>query len=216
MIELSDLLIDHQEFHSDLQMDSFITARSGGTLYGCYKQALRELATRVRALRERYFGRRLLLLEIEEHDLAGTPRDLIHAESKRMALRESDSILADTEREFLRFYAQATATRESLRSQGVRFPLDAATRDRLDREMWVHHLKCRVAVELNTMGRATSVTVELIQALPQPIRESICAEIFCPDAPRHLMEWFMSYDFDLPQPHVIPAMSARRLIGCCE
>src|SRR5579863_2272034 len=85
MIELSDLLTDHQEFHSDLQMDSFITARSGGTLYGCYKQALRELATRVRALRERYFGRRLLLLEIEEHDLAGTRRDIIHAESKRMA-----------------------------------------------------------------------------------------------------------------------------------
>ena len=50
---IDDLLLDHQEFHSDLQMDSFITLRAGGTLYGCYKQALRELSTRKIAVIQR-------------------------------------------------------------------------------------------------------------------------------------------------------------------
>ena len=216
MIELSKLLADHQEFHSDLQLDSFITLRSGGTLFGCYKQALRELATRVRALRERYFGRRFLLLEIEEHQLAGTRRDSIHAESKRIALQESDSVLADTEREFLRFYAQATAIRELLESQGVGFPLDGPTRDRLDREMWMHQLKCRVVVELNTVGRPQGVTLELIQALPLDMRKALCAEILSPDATHRLLDWFLSYEVRLPDPKALPNADARRLIGCSE
>ena len=56
---ISELLVDHQEFHSDLQMESFITLRAGGTLYGCYKQALRELSTRKIAAIQRVTQMRL-------------------------------------------------------------------------------------------------------------------------------------------------------------
>src|SRR5438445_2833578 len=73
MLPISELLADHQEFHSDLQMDAFITLRSGGTLYGCYKQALRELATRVRALRERYRLRALLDVDLDELAASNPP-----------------------------------------------------------------------------------------------------------------------------------------------
>jgi hypothetical protein len=214
MISLADLMADHQEFHSDLQMDSFITLRSGGTLYGCYKQALRELATRIHALRERYFGIELVNVEIIEHDAAGSSRDKILARQKRMTLSAAESVLCDTEREFLRFYGQAAAIRESLEMQGVRFPLSPEARDHLDREMWVHQLKCRAAVEGFSQGRPAAVTLELIQALPPDMRRSVCEEVFGPDAPQRLMEWFLTYDCQVPPPKNIEYSDAKRLIGC--
>lgn len=63
---LRALLKDHQDGHSDFQADYFITLRAGGTPYGCYKQALRELSKRCRGLRELHIQRKLLLLEITE------------------------------------------------------------------------------------------------------------------------------------------------------
>ena len=66
MTPISELLKDWQPGHSVLQMDSFITLRSGGTLYGCLFQALRELATRYFAVQEREFGREQLLVDVDE------------------------------------------------------------------------------------------------------------------------------------------------------
>ncbi len=67
MIEnLKKLLNDHQIYHSDFQMDNFITIRSGETQHGQYKQALRELFKRYRGLKELYTGRELLQVDIDE------------------------------------------------------------------------------------------------------------------------------------------------------
>ena len=63
---LMKLLDDHQIYHSDFQMDNFITIRSGETQYGQYKQALRELFKRYRGLKELYTGRELLQVDIDE------------------------------------------------------------------------------------------------------------------------------------------------------
>jgi hypothetical protein len=215
MIPLSDLLIDHQEFHSDLQMDSFITTRNGGTLYGCYKQALRELAARVRALRERYYGIELLELEISEHEQKNMPRDRILARQKRAALPELEHALEHTEREFIRFYGQCLAIREQLELNGVAFPLDATTRHRLDCEMWVHYLKCQAAIAGFCNGRPSNTTLELIQSLPPEIRREVCAEIFSDGAPARLLDWFLTYECQIPAPKTIAAIDARKVVGCC-
>ncbi len=216
MIGIQELLADHQEFHSDLQMDSFITIRSGGTAYGCYRQSLRELTTRVTALRERYYGLELLELEIREHEKSGGERDKILARQKRSVLPQAAAVLADTEREFVYFYAQAAGYRALLERDGVRFPLDTETRDKLDREMWVHQLKCRAAVEGFSQGRPASVTVELIQSLPQEMRRTICEEVFAPGAPDKLLDWFLTFEAPEPARISLPEIEPRKLIGCSE
>ncbi|HLJ10990.1 MAG TPA: hypothetical protein VKU82_07370 [Planctomycetaceae bacterium] len=219
MIALNLLLADHQEFHSDLQMDAFITLRSGGTLYGCYKQALRELHRRTQGLRDLYS--RSALAEIDADELtAEAPcqferrRNRIKAAEKRLALQEFQRAVFDTEREFLRFYGQAVAIREALAAQGIAFPLDAETRDRLDREMWEHKIKCMAAVDFIAHGRLNVNTVELLQALPAQIRRRVAEHVL--DASRHaeLIDWFLSYEPDMPAPAKINAGDLPRLIGC--
>ena len=63
-MKLQDLLQDHQLFHSQFQQDYFITLKAGGTLYGQYKQALRELYKRFRGLRETICDKRIAEIKI--------------------------------------------------------------------------------------------------------------------------------------------------------
>lgn len=218
MIALSALLADHQEFHSDLQMDAFITLRSGGTLYGCYKQALRELNTRAHALRTRYTQWALLKINLDEWDKgpAQDPfeirRNRIRASEARLALDDCRRVIADTEREFLRFYRQAVAIRAALAERGVTFPLDEATRDALDREMWEYNLKRMAAVDFLAQGRLGNNTVELLQALPVEMRRRVAAEVL--DARRHqeLIDWYLTYEPHVPPPAALEAPDVRRLV----
>lgn len=219
MIRLSDLLSDHQEFHSELQMNSFITIRSGGTLYGCYKQALRELSTRKMALIQRYTHCQVLQIELDDlrtktGDLS--PRDKVSAVEKRLLLEECSRVIADTEREFIRFYEQAVAIREALRAQGVNFPLDADTRNQLDCEMWEHQLKCMAAVDFIASGRLGAPTVGLLQSCPAEMRGRIAKLVLHKDGHRELVDWFLSYDLPMPAPELIEAQDVRKLLGCSE
>jgi len=220
MITLSDLLADHREFHSNLQMDAFITFRSGGTLYGCYKQALRELNTRSSALRSRYTQWALTQIDTDEwrvktKDNFTNRRNQIKLAEARVALDECRRVIADTEREFLRFYGQCLSIREALAAQGVTFPLDSATRDRLDREMWEHQLKARAATELMAQGRLANTTIELIQCCPRELKQRI-EDWLSPSRQTALLDWFMSYEPEMPPPVLIEGHDVRKLIGCSE
>ena len=184
-------------------MDSFITLRSGGTLYGCYKQALRELSTRWLALIQRRANLARVRLGIES--LENSDRidrfqarlDAIDLEEKRLMLAECVRVLGDNEREFDRFRLQAEAIREMLAAEGVQFPLDAPTRDRLDRDMWEHQLKARCAVEIYTNGNITGTTMELIQCLPVSIKKRI-SEWLHPEQRPALIEWFVTFEPPVP------------------
>jgi hypothetical protein len=219
MIPLSELLADHQDFHSDLQMDSFITLRSGGTLYGCYRQALRELDTRTTALIQRYESRKLLHIDIRELetdrvDPWESERDTVRLAGKRMILDRCDAVIADTEREFLRFYRQAISIRAALESQGVSFPLDGETRDRLDREMWEHQIKCMATIDFMSAGRLQQNTIAMLQSCPPEMRRRLADAVLNRDAQCALVEWYLTYEPEMPPPAVIEEADVRRLIGC--
>ena len=221
MIPLAMLLADHQEFHSELQMDAFITLRSGGTLYGCYKQALRELSTRKLALIQRYGHCELLLIDIEELEMpSGDPRQArrnrVRAVEKRLMIDECRRVIVDTEREFVRFYEQAVAFREALRAQGVKFPLDATTRNRLDSEMWQHQLKCMAAVDFMTSGRLGAQTIGLFQSCPVEMRRRIANDALHSESHAELVDWYLSYDLAIPALKRIEVHEARKLVECSE
>jgi hypothetical protein len=218
MIPLSDLLSDHQEFHSDLQMDSFITSRNGQTLYGCFKQSLRELRTRVTGLIQRYAMRDKSLVDIDELacdciDPFQAKRNAIDRTEKIRFMEMCEAVIRDNEREFWRFYCQAVANRRGLEAQGVTFPLDDETRGRLDRQMWEHQLKVMAVVDFMTTDRLQKNTIELLQSVQPEMRKRIWDEF---NDRAKLVDWYFSLESPMPPPATLEFQDVRKLIECCE
>lgn len=171
-MDLMELLNDHQTGHSEFQDDYLITTRAGGTLYGQYKQALRELYKRTRGLRETMCNREILLIEIDEQEHLSTEgadefekrKAEVEARRKRMQLEETDRVIKDTKREFLRFYSQAVALKNKLPE------LTDENRKKLDEEMWMYRVKEMIAVDLQTRNMLSNNTYEFILCLPIKLR----------------------------------------------
>ncbi|TLN17639.1 hypothetical protein FDZ71_06235 [bacterium] len=187
MIKLIDLLADHQLYHSEFQQDYLITARAGGTTYGMYKQALRELFKRKRGLEELYSEKELLLIDIDELETlsAGAGfenrRNAVRLKQKRGHLYDMDKNIQDTEREFKRFYQQAAALK------AVIGDLTDEKRKALDEDMWRYKLKEMAAIDWIAHGRLGNVTVEMLMAMPIATRKSLLAEIKNHNA---LIDWY--------------------------
>lgn len=192
---LNELLDDHRLYHSDFQMDNLITVRAGGTLYGQYKQALRELYKRYRGLKQLYSEKELLQVDIDELAEVTTEnrfearRNEINHKTKLLSMDEMDKNIEDTEREFKRFYAQASALKRIIGN------LTPEKRDRLDREMWEHKLKAMAAIDIATSGHLSNVTYEMITATPVQLRKQILAA--CCDSGR-LIDWLESQNQEAP------------------
>lgn len=213
MNDLDVLLADHQEFHSDLQMDCFITARSGGTTYGMYKQALRELVSRRRALLEDYLRLQELRLDIEElEDITATTtrafrRSELELARKTAEAQDLERAMNDRAREFGRFLSQARVLKAQLGD------LSDERRAMLEAELWQHRLKMRAGLELLTLGRLEANTIELVGSLPADVRRPLTEAI----ASRgELMTWVQSYE--PPSPIVdAPTLTAevvRKELAC--
>lgn len=216
---IESILADHRHFHSTWQIDHAITGRAGGTLYGCYKQSVRELHKRWRGLREHYANRERLILDID--DIERLPeatgndarRREIDLAEKRLALVESAGVIRDTEREFLRFYGQALACREAL-GIGPDETLSDERREQLESEFWEHQIRCMAAVDYITTGRLGRGTVELFQCSPPAQRQRLADEILDPSAHAALTGWYLSTDPALPPPIEFAQPQAREVLSC--
>jgi len=191
MIPIADLLKDHQLYHSNLQMDYFITVRNGATAYGCYKQALRELSKRQESIEK-------LELDIDEAALniadlqsrwiwsnTGRKRREIQLERLWLSVDGLKKSLEDTRRERDRFWAQASDLKEQVGD------LTPERRAVLDREMWVIKIKQIAAADLLTQGRISREVIDLICSLPVNDRCSLMAQLTDGDA-QNLKEWFLN------------------------
>lgn len=189
MIKLSELLDDHQIYHSEFQQDYMITMRSGGTQYGMYKQALRELFKRKRSLEDLYAERELLMIDIEEleqtesHDAFTTRRNTVKIKQKRGYQYDMDKNISDMEREFQRFYQQAVALKEQIGT------LTPERRNELDRDMWAYKAKEMAAMDYLSSGRLSHGTIEFIGSLPIDMRETALSQIRTENQAA-LVKWF--------------------------
>jgi len=189
-MDASELLKDHQLYHTDLQMDSFITTSHGGTDYGMYCHALRELYKRTRGLREMYIGKERLLLDIEEkeaEDVSGIAErrnrlDILEFNSQ---MEETDRNIKHTEREYQHFYSQAHVLKEKVGE------LTPERRKKLDSEMWVYKLKSDMALELICGGGIKQDTIALIHSLPLDSRSEVIESMRDKD---RLVDWFNNQD----------------------
>ncbi len=186
---VEELLKDHQIFHSDLQMDCFITGLSGGTPFGMYKQALRELDKRHRALRHLHIERERLRMKIPSK-VVGWFRSKCHklwalADIEAgFALEDQGRTIGDTWREFARFLQQARALKKKVGE------LTPKTRAVLDQIFWEDHLRRTAAVELLTSGGLTPNTLGCINAMPVAARATLLAECH-QDNRERLMAWYV-------------------------
>jgi len=194
-MKLTDLLKDYQMNHTNIQRDLFITKRSGGTLYGQYMQALREVYSRVTSLKQLYYDKELKLIEYEELIHSINTEDLNEFDLRRANLKKTkmeydmpqlDISIASTEEEFKRFYCQAATLKEILG------PLDEKRKDELDREMWEFKIKEMAYLDFNTTGSLRHGTCELLFSMPKKGRQELVDFIF--KNPKGLETWFCQKD----------------------
>lgn len=212
---LKELLDDHQIYHSDFQMDNFITIRSGETQYGQYKQALRELFKRYRGLKELYVARELLQVDIDETTescrincgggfLFQERRSKINLAKHKMDMEDLERNIEHTEREFKRFYAQADALKKEIGK------LTPKKQNELDQKMWLHKLKSMVAIDYLTKGRIGENAIAFIMSLSKNLRVPLLAEIKNHD---NLISWFENYDQPLPDLQIEENINIQKLLG---
>ena len=195
---LERILNDHQTGMSDFQDDYFVTARSGGTTYGQYKQALRELYRRLRGLRELIYGengRKLSEIEIRELEMKLKGKDLSTFEREKLEVNlkhryfvseESDRVIKNTYREFIRFYQQADLLKEKVGD------LTPSRRRELELEMWIYRVKEMAAVDFMEGKRLRRATIEFISVLPKGVRENVYSEVLNPKSHDKLLDSYMN------------------------
>lgn len=181
---LKQLLNDHQTGMSDFQDDYLVTARAGGTTYGQYKQALRELYRRFRGLRELIYGDngrksldlkiKKLLRKLQDNGLDDIEKEEIELKLKHryLMIEESERAIYDTHREFTRFYQQAELLKEKI---GELTPI---RRRELEIEMWIYRIKEMAALDFLQFGRLQKRTIEFISVLPKDKRQDIYDLVF--------------------------------------
>jgi hypothetical protein len=217
MIPIEQLLLDHQGGHGNLQVERLIVVRSGQTVYGCYRQSLRELWKRWRGLRELYASRELALIDIEQIEQQKCDNDFdsrrvkIHVATKRLAVIELDRNIEDTERELMRFWEIASSLKEQIGE------LTPEKRDELDTEMWHHQILGMAATDFLSSGSLSPNTITMLQSLEPEQRVVLCEKIF-PKKPddgtiEKLSHWFMT---DSPKcklaPTGIESVDLKRLV----
>jgi len=189
MIDLKELLDDHQTGMSDFQDDYLVTVRAGGTLYGQYKQALRELYKRFRGLREVTCDKEKLEVEIEEQEfIKDNDTDkfkkkyaAIEYKRKVMQLEESERSFSDTEREFSRFFKQASFLKKQIGE------LTDEKRALLDRDMWMYKIKEMICIDWISQGRLGNNTFEFLNACPANMKNDLLEKM---KEKEELLDWY--------------------------
>lgn len=195
---LKDLLQYHIGSHTEFQQDYFITGRASRTIYGQFKQALRELYKRVRGNTD--FGYTLESLEIDVMELAtwvvakkqqssyDLMRDELELKKKKMQLEQAKRGLEENKRELVRFWQQACVLMEKLEKDG---PLTEDRLRDLDEDMWRARAKELMAVDFMVNNRITKPTLDLIMSMPTYQRKLLIA--MTKDVPG-LIAWYENED----------------------
>lgn len=193
-MDIDTLLLDLRRCHSEFQMDYFITTTNGGTPYGMYMQALRELDTRRTGLGEAYLRREELEIDAKE---ARAPECAPDTEKLRVLLKQKklmleqhilEQTIAEQEREFRRFLGQARILKKHLGE------LTTDRKEQLEREFWLHRLKGMVVTDVLTVGHPTGSTISLVASLPIDMREKAVTELLDSKRFPQIQQEWLSYD----------------------
>lgn len=189
MNKLQELFKDHTSHHTKFQQDNFITVKSGGTLYGQYKQSLRELYSRYTSIKSSMFGMEESFVDIEEQKyIAETSNNIFKKKRAEIKTRKLESGLEDSVRgaeeqkkEFCNFYQQACYLKDQLGE------LTEEDHDKLDKEMWIYKIKEMIALDFACGSVLQRATYGIISSLPKDMKQLVLKEL---KNPLQVVEWY--------------------------
>jgi len=167
-----DLLQDHLVFHDNVQMDHFITMMHGGTPYGDYKQALRELNKRFHGLRSNAIEVDLAKNDLDRFRTQAEGTELnrwdrreahLKALQKVSELEDAEQVRKHMLREFARFYAQAATLKRVLGDINGNL-------EQLQWDQWHYEINRRAALDLLVDGCVGKAVIEMVASLPKDKR----------------------------------------------
>jgi hypothetical protein len=183
----------NRQSHSRFQIDRFILARVGGTMYGCYQQAIREACKRLGTLAD--FRRELPSVTAKELTRIGFEQDARKADviEEFSHGHELTHQYYATCEELIRFLVQIVHLRRKI---GF---MSGPRQDVLDCDQWTHRTKCTLATDLICTGGITPSTLDLLVSLPLRVRSELIPVLYDPDSRDRLLKWFWQYDLRLDE-----------------
>lgn len=226
MIALDALLVYHNSSQTDFQLDRFVTIRSGGTPYGCFFQALREMFKRFRGVRADYIARRKLHVRLKRYQQLAAGTDYraelaaIRIDETLDALEYTEKQIRTDEREFLRTYSQAASIFIHLGFD--REPPNPVRLEQLERQRWEHHALCAVA-QAHINGQPPGNIISVIQSMPGEMRSDVLRRCFGDGNSTsgrasqldRLANWYLNYVPDLPEPLALSESESQEVLRCC-
>ena len=174
---LQNILKDHYLYHEEFQHDFLITVRAGGTVYGQYKQALRELYARVNSLKTFITDLDIAKVDIAEleynlnnnlcSDQFDEQRTVLNLRLQKSKLEEGERNIAETIREAQRFYEQCIYLKAEVGE------LTHETRKEYEEEMWKYTVMKLANTDYITKGRIGNNALEMALAMPPRMREEV-------------------------------------------
>jgi hypothetical protein len=185
-----DSLVSRQTLlHSSHQIDFLIVGRAGGTLWGCYQQAVRECHKRFEALAAALSQMEYSVGSLKASGLPHVPPVCQESSRNLMRIIERYRISAtrDAARELLRFLAHVVVLRRKLG------PLDNNQRELLEVDLWTHRAQMAMARDLLQYGRPTGETLDLVATLPVVLRVELLRTTRDHGYRNRLLNWFACY-----------------------
>jgi hypothetical protein len=175
LVKARELLNDHEVYHSEFQIRWFIITRNGGTSYGCYKQALLEIDSRLHAL------------HAMNDACTSCPED--KSNTTTVVAQQLRNHVDDAIRELRLFCDIAIKLKKAIG------PLDPEKRYRLETELWSYRVRKMAVMDFMTEGRLCRETVDLLLALPSNQRQELVEEILTSSNHAGLMHQFLAASY---------------------
>ena len=181
-MQLQELLNDYQMYHSDFQRDHFIVG-SQGTMYAQYKQALREVFSRVENLKNLFYEKEKLEIEIDEQEhLSKSEANEFKKRYAELEFRQKKARLIslnfnmqESEKELRRFFTNAAYLKTELEKEHGE--LTKETKKDLEEDMWVFKAKEMIITSILIEGKINTQTFEFINHFPKDIRTTFMENI---------------------------------------
>lgn len=178
--ELERMMEDYDESYGTFQIGRLIVARAGGTLYGMYHQALRELNGRCETLKGLHLEQEELLVDMSEsvekrsdtktsrYDME---REAIKVKRCQMRMHTLKKKIERKMAEVNRLFGMASDLKAEIGE------ITPELRDKFETEANLYYIKLCAVIELKSSGRLSYGSIESIFALEPMQRRQLIEEL---------------------------------------
>jgi hypothetical protein len=188
--ELERLMRDYNESYGTFQLGRMIVARAGGTQYGIYRQALRELNTRIETLKGLYLEEEELLVDMSECVEKRSDTSISQYDMEREAIKvkrcqlRTHTLKRKIERKVDEVKHLFNVAKKM---KGILGEITPERRDRLETELSIYHIKRCAIFEMQAFGKLSYGSVESIFSLDSVDRMQLTEVLKSPETMKEFL-----------------------------